>query len=307
MALDGLAVPMVTLFNPEGGLDLGRNARFARELADARVDHLFVLGSTGEFPSITPDERAPLIDVVVESVTGHADVWAGCGAPSTAQAVAFAEEAEEVGVAALVAVPPYYLHPPVHAIDHYYRALRKATTVPLLAYNNPGLVGYALSPGLLHTLARDGVIAGVKDSAGSLESVSAFLTGAPEKFTVLPGDPPLALSSIERGARGAVMGVANVAPTLCLELVEAARHGNLVRARELQPIVDQLVSVVKTGPSPSTFKFLASLLRGAEVGYRAPYEPLTPAEESAVLSKLEPVRPLLAPFLGKGGPGAAQR
>jgi 4-hydroxy-tetrahydrodipicolinate synthase len=299
MALDGLAVPMVTLFNEEGGLDLGRNARFARDLSDARVDHLFVLGSTGEFPSIVPSERAPLIDVVVESTTGHTDVWAGCGAPSTAQAVAFAEEAEEVGVAGLVAVPPYYLHPPMQAIDHYYRALRKATSVPLLAYNNPGLVGYALPPELLHTLARDQVIAGVKDSAGSIESVSAFLRDAPDGFAVLPGDPPLASAAIARGARGAIMGVANVTPKLCLALVEAARHGDLARAGELQPIVDQLVSVVKAGPSPSTFKFLITELRGFEVGYRAPYEPLTPSEQAAVRAKLEPLRPLLAPFLAR--------
>ena len=155
MALEGLAVPMLTLFADDGGLDLGRNARFARDLADAHVDHLFVLGSNGEFPSVTPNERGPLIEVVVESARGTTDVWAGCGAPSTAQAVAFAKEAEDLGVAALVAVPPYYLHPSMSAVDHYYRALGAATSVPLLAYNNPAFVGYALPPDLMHTLARE--------------------------------------------------------------------------------------------------------------------------------------------------------
>ncbi|HYA54460.1 MAG TPA: dihydrodipicolinate synthase family protein, partial [Thermoplasmata archaeon] len=105
MALEGLAVPMVTLFDADGGLDLARNARFVQGLSDARVDHLFVLGSTGEFPSVLSSERAPLIDVVVENATGLTDVWVGCGAPSTSQAVAFAKEAEAAGAAALVAVP----------------------------------------------------------------------------------------------------------------------------------------------------------------------------------------------------------
>ena len=63
--------------------------------------------------------------------------------------------------------------------------------------------------------------------------------------------------------------------------------------------MDGLVAAVKAGPSPSTFKFLTAKLRGSEVGYRAPYDPLTPAEESAVLAKLEPVRSRLAPFLAK--------
>ena len=106
MPLEGLSVPVPTLFTAEGAVDPGRNARFARDLCDARADHLFVLGSTGEFPSVTPTERGPLVEVVVESATGKTDVWVGCGAPSTAQAVAFAEEAEGIGAAAIVAVPP---------------------------------------------------------------------------------------------------------------------------------------------------------------------------------------------------------
>jgi len=298
MALEGLAAPMLTLFADDGSLDLGRNARFARSLTDAHVDHLFVLGSNGEFPSVLPKERGPLIDIVVESASGSADVWAGCGAPSTAQAVTFAEEAENLGVAALVAVPPYYLHPSMTAVDHYYRALRKATSIPLLAYNNPSLVGYALPPSLLHTLAREQVITGLKDSGGSLESVLGYLNGAPDGFTVLPGDPPLASAAIERGARGAVMGVSNVLPRLCAELVHAACRGERARASELQSLVDQLVGVARLGPNPSTLKFLAAELRGSDVGYRAPYEPLTAAERSTVLAGLEPLRTLFAPFVG---------
>jgi len=298
MALEGLAAPMLTLFAGDGSLDLGRNARFARGLADAHVDHVFVLGSNGEFPSVLPKERGPLIDIVVESVSGTTDVWAGCGAPSTAQAVEFAEEAENLGVAALVVVPPYYLHPSMTAVDHYYRALRQATSIPLLAYNNPSFVGYALPPTLMHTLARENVIVGLKDSGGSLESVLGYLNGAPEGFAVLPGDPPLASAAIERGARGAVMGVSNVLPRLCVELVHAACGGNRARARELQSVVDRLVEVAKLGPNPSTLKFLAAELRGAAVGYRAPYEPLTEAERSTVLARLEPLRSLFAPFVG---------
>jgi 4-hydroxy-tetrahydrodipicolinate synthase len=299
MALDGLTVPTLTCFNAKGAIDLGRNGRFARALSEAKADHLFVLGSTGEFPSVLADERAALIEVVVESATGRTDVWAGCGAPSTAQAVEFAEEAEGIGVAALVAVPPYYLRPSMTAVDHYYRALREATSVPLLAYNNPSLVGYALPPQLLHALARDGVISGVKDSGGSLESVTGYLQGAPEGFSVLPGDPPLASAAIERGARGAVMAVSNVVPKLCVELVAVARQGDKARMKELQSLVDRLVAVSKVGPGIPTIKFLVSQLRGEEVGYRPPYEPLTAAEQSEVLSRLEPVRPLLAPFLPK--------
>jgi 4-hydroxy-tetrahydrodipicolinate synthase len=297
MSLAGLVVPLPTLFTDDGGLDIGKNAKFARGLSDAKVDHLFVLGSLGEFPSLTDAERARLFEVVIESATGKTDVWVGCGAPSTRQAVAYAEAAESEGAAAVVIVPPYYLHPPLRAVERYYRAVRAAVTVPILAYNIPSLVGYALSPELVHGLARDRVIDGLKDTAGSLESITSFLTGAPTGFPVFPGDDAFASAAIARGAKGAVMGIANIVPKLCVELVAAARAGEHARAEELQRLVDALVDVDRQGPFPSTVKFLAAQMRAAEVGYRAPYDALTPEEETAVLHHLEPLRERLAPYL----------
>lgn len=299
MTLDGLVVPVPTLFSDDGALDLGRNSKFARALAEAKVDHLFVLGSLGEFPSVTDAERPRLTEVVVESVTGKTDVWAGCGAPSTRQAVAYAEQAESLGAAALVAVPPYYLHPPLPAIERYYRSMRQAVSVPVLAYNIPSLVGYPLPPAFLHDLARADVLAGAKDTSGSLESVETFLAHAPEGFAVFPGDDAFASAAIERGAPGAVMGIGNVVPKLCVDLVAAARSGERARASELQSLVDALVDVGRAAPFPANMKFLASELRGAEVGYRAPYEALAPAEAAAVRERLAKVRDRLAPYLGR--------
>ncbi len=297
MSLDGLVVPIPTLFADDGSLDPARNTKFARALSDAKVDHLFVLGSLGEFPSLTDAERTTLGELVIESATGTTDVWVGCGAPSTRQAVRYAEEAEAAGASAIVAVPPYYLHPPLPAVERYYREIRRAIGIPLLAYNIPSLVGYALPPALVHALARDGVLAGVKDTAGSLASVTAFLTDRPAGLAVFPGDDDLASGAIARGAAGAVMGIANVVPRLCTELVARARAGEAARAAELQALVDELVQVSRTGPFPSTDKFLAARLWGAAVGYRSPYDPLTPEEEARVAARLAPLEERLRPFL----------
>ena len=299
MTLDGLVVPVATLFADDGSLDPGRNARFARALSEAKIDHLFVLGSLGEFPSLTDEERTRLQEVVIESAAGTTDVWVGCGAPSTRQAVRYAESAEAAGAAAVVAVPPYYLHPPLPAVERYYRAIRAAVSVPVLAYNIPSLVGYALPPFLVHALSREGTIVGVKDTSGSLASVSSFLEGAPPGLAVFPGDDSLASAAIARGAKGAVMGIANVVPRLCVALVRAARSGEQGPAEELQRLVDELVEVSRAGPFPSTDKFLAAQLWGAEVGYRAPYEALSAEERAHVLERLEPLRGQLGPFLGR--------
>jgi len=297
MTFLGLSVPIPTLFADDGALDTGRNAKFARALSETKVDHLFLLGSLGEFPSVDDAERPRLLENVIESTVGPTDVWVGCGAPSTRRAVAFAEDAEGMGAAAVVAVPPYYLHPSPTAIERYYRALRAAVTIPLYAYNIPSLVGYPLLPPLLHRLGSEGVLAGMKDTAGRLESVTSFVNGAPPGFAVMPGDDMLVQDAIARGASGAVMGMANLVPRLCIELVRAAHAGEAARATECQALVNELVQVARAGPFPSTDKFLAAELWGADVGYRAPYDPLSPEEEAVVRARLEPLRPKLAPFL----------
>jgi len=99
------------------------------------------------------------------------------------------------------------------------------------------------------------------------------------------------------GASGAVMGMANLVPRLCVELVRAAHAGETARATECQALVNELVLASRAGPFPSTDKFLAAELWGADVGYRAPYDPLAPDEVAAVRARLEPLRPKLAPFL----------
>ncbi len=298
MGLEGLIVPVPTLFDADGDLDPGRNARFVRDLADAQVDHVFLLGSLGEFPCVTDTERSALLEATIDSIPGRADAWVGCGAPSTREAVRYAEEAEASGAAAVFAVPPYYLHPTAAAIDRYYRAIRAAIGIPLFAYNIPGLVGYPLAPALLHRLFQDRVIAGTKDTSGSFASVASFLRDAPEGFRVFPGDDELVAASIAAGASGAVMGMANLAPKLCGALVGSARAGDAARAEECQALVHELVEVSRAGPFPATVKFLAAELRGADVGYRAPYDPLSPDEEAAVRARLEAVRDQLRPFLG---------
>lgn len=293
----GLSVPIPTLFADDGALDTGKNAKFARTVSEAKVDHLFLLGTLGEFPSVEDGERTRLLENVIESTVGPADVWVGCGAPSTRRAAAFAEDAEGLGAAAVVAVPPYYLHPSPAAIERYYRAIHAAVSIPLYAYNIPSSVGYPLDPTLVHRLASEGVIAGMKDTAGSLDSVASFLQGGPEGFPVMPGDDALVQESIARGAAGAVMGMANLVPRLCVELVRAAHAGETARTSECQGIVNDLVEVSRAGPFPATDKFLAAELWGADVGYRSPYDALSPEEASAVRTRLEPLRPKLQPFL----------
>ncbi len=129
--------------------------------------------------------------------------------------------------------------------------------------------------------------------------MATFLSGAPPDFAVMPGDDAIASEAIRRGASGAVMGMANLVPRLCVELVRAARAGEGARSTECQTLVNELVAVSHAAPFPAVDKFLAAELWGADVGYRAPYDPLTAEEATAVRARLEPLKSRLAPFLRK--------
>ncbi|HKS59491.1 MAG TPA: dihydrodipicolinate synthase family protein, partial [Thermoplasmata archaeon] len=251
MALEGLCVPIPTLFDDAGALDAGKMTRFTRMLCDAKVDHVFALGTLGEFPLIDESERPVLLESVIESVSWHADAWVGCGAPSVRQAIRYAVGAAEAGAAVLVAVPPFFLKPSPEAILDYYRRIHAEVKLPLLAYNIPAHVGYALDPAWVHRLASEGVLAGIKDTSGSLESVRSFLSEAPAGFGVLPGDDLLALDALQSGAVGVIMGVANLVPKLCVELVRRARAGDIAGARPLQELVNRVVGVIAQGPFPA--------------------------------------------------------
>jgi 4-hydroxy-tetrahydrodipicolinate synthase len=294
--LGGLSVPTPTLFDPAGELDPDRNSEFLLGLAHAGVDHLFVLGSLGEFPSVLDPERRVLLRAAGAATRAGTDLWVGVGAPATARAIAYAREAEAASAAAVVAVPPYYLHPTDASIVAYYRAIHEAVRIPLLAYNIPAKVGYALPVELVHRLAREGVVVGMKDTSGSMASLTGYLQAAPDGFAVFPGDDALASGGIALGAAGAVMGTANIAPRLAGELVRSSGSGDPGRTARLQDLVDRLAAVVGQGPFPSTVKFLANVWRNAPDGYRAPYGPLTPEEVDRVRSAFRPLEPDLASF-----------
>ncbi|HEY6238133.1 MAG TPA: dihydrodipicolinate synthase family protein, partial [Thermoplasmata archaeon] len=275
MGLGGLSVPTPTLFDLEGAFDPERTTEFLRGLSDTGVDHLFLLGTLGEFTSLSDSERRGLLRAGSDALRSRTDLWVGVGAPATARAVAYAREAQAASAAALLAVPPYYLHPTEASILAYYRAIHSAVGLPLLAYNIPAKVGYSLSAALVHRLAADGAIVGMKDTSGSLESVAGFLRGAPAGFAVFPGDDALSSGAIALGAAGAVMGTANIAPRLALELVRSAGSADSGRTARLQELVDRVSAAVAQGPFPSSVKFLANAWRQAPDGYRAPYDPLT--------------------------------
>lgn len=232
----GIVVPIPTLFDERGRLDEDANVRHVEWLIAHGVHGLFALGTTGEFTSLSRDERRAMAELVVREARGRVPVLVGCGAPGTEEAVAYAEHAEEIGAAGVAVVLPYYWVPSDRSIYEHYRLIAIGTRLPIYIYNFPALTGRNIPPRLVRRLAEDHAnIAGIKDTIDSIAHIQeliATVRPARPDFIVLCGMDYHLLNTLLLGGDGSVPGTANFAPDPLVNIYRSATEGRLADAAD---------------------------------------------------------------------------
>ena len=234
--LSGIIVPTPTLFDERGRVDDEANAHHIDWLIERGVHGIFALGTTGEFTSLSSEERRAFAALSVRAARGRIPVLIGCGSPWTDEAVAYARHAEEVGASGAVAVLPYYWLPPDRSIHEHYRLLAQGTALPVYIYNFPALTGRSIAPALVARLAADHPnIAGLKDTVDSIahiqETIALVRPRRPD-FAVLAGMDYHLLNTLLLGGNGGVPGSANFAPEPFVGIYRDAVAGRLDAAAE---------------------------------------------------------------------------
>jgi len=261
----GVVPPTITAFDEDESVDYEATAAHARFVVDRGAHGVFPLGTNGEFPLLTPEERDDVVEAVVETVGGDAPVIAGVGAPSTRQTVAHAERAEMVGVDGVVVVTPYYYPLDHEAAVEHYRRVAESVDLPVYVYHIPSKTGNALSLETLDALAEIDNLVGLKDSSKDVPWLGQAIDAHPE-LTFLAGSDSLLFPGLEVGCAGMVSAVANAFPELVVDLYEAYDDGDEERARELQSEVYEVRSALKRGPYMAGVKTALDL---REVGFEA--------------------------------------
>lgn len=197
---------MVTPFDANGALDLDAARDLARWLVDHGNDGLVVAGTTGESPTLTDDERIDLIAAVCEAVT--VPVVAGTTTNDTPHSIALTSRANQLPIAGVLAVTPYYNRPSQAGIEAHFRAVAAATDKPVILYDIPVRTGRKITSAQLLKMANEvpNVVA-LKDAAGNPGETASVIAKAPAGFEVLSGDDVLTLPLLAVGAVGAI-GVA---------------------------------------------------------------------------------------------------
>ncbi|AEH36734.1 dihydrodipicolinate synthase family protein [Halopiger xanaduensis] len=221
--LAGITCPVVTPFDDANQIDEDALETVLDDLVSGGIDAVFPNGTTGEFASLSPDERRRVLEFTVEQVGGDVPVVAGAGATSVAETLEYLEEAADLGADAAVVVPPYF-----HAAnapagnERFFETVADESPLPLLLYNIPACTGGEIAVETVEAVAEHDNVVGLKDSSGDLEYFLAAMRATPDEFLLLQGYDALLLPSLRMGADGGVNALSNAVPEAYSELYETA-------------------------------------------------------------------------------------
>jgi len=229
----GVFPALMTEFKTDGALDLDATQKHIQSCMDAGIEGLVMLGTLGENPSLTQDEKVSVLAAAVEAVGGKIPVLTGVAEYTTEFGIEFVRRAERAGVAGLMTLPcMVYQHDSREAVNHF-RTLASATDLPIMIYNNPVAYKVDLSPEDFAGLADVENIVAVKESSHDSRRITDMFNVVGDRYTIFCGVDDLVLENLLFGAKGWVCGMVNTFPREAVRLYELARNGKVEEAYEL--------------------------------------------------------------------------
>ncbi|TDW95995.1 4-hydroxy-tetrahydrodipicolinate synthase [Dinghuibacter silviterrae] len=237
--LRGTGVALVTPFGEDQQVDYGSLAGLIEYVIKGGVEYLVALGTTGEPPVLTAEEKRKVLAFVVEKAAGRVPVVAGVGGNNTASVIRDLETLPLEGTVAVLSNSPYYSKPSQEGIFQHYKAIAAASPKPVILYNVPGRTGSNISAATTIRLAREVPgIAGIKEASGNMVQCMEILRDRPADFLVVSGDDHLALPLIACGMEGVISVAANSWPGIFSRMIRYALDEDYDKA---QPLLAKLV------------------------------------------------------------------
>ncbi len=228
--LKGCGTALVTPFR-NGQVDYEAYAALVDYQVKGGVDFLVPLGTTGETPCLTDEEKVNILKIAREHSCGKT-VVAGVGTNSLEQTIANIRLLEH-GADVFLVVVPYYNKPPQEGMYQYFKAVAAATEKPILLYNVPGRTGSNMEAATTLRLALIPNIIGIKEASSRRDQILEIIAGRPEGFLVLSGNDDETFPLMQAGADGIISVASNIAPAQVAGLAHAMMEGNESKAAEI--------------------------------------------------------------------------
>ncbi|MEV6904653.1 dihydrodipicolinate synthase family protein [Amycolatopsis sp. NPDC051372] len=292
-AFSGVIPPIVTPLLDDRSVDVTSLKRLIDYQLDAGVHGVFVLGSSGEAVYLSDSDRRTVAEVTVSHTAGRVPVLLGALDTTPARVVEQLNLFSGLPADGVVVTAPFYANPSDSEVAEHFRAICSQSPLPVLAYDIPGNVGRRIPLQVSIDLLGAGVLAGIKDSSGTLTEFRRILDalGPGHDAAVLTGADVLADLALNLGADGLIPGLANARPDLFVGLYDAHRKGDAVAVAKHQRAINVLVDIFGAGQPhglgrhSSELGALKTMLhRRGVIATTAVSAPLTRYDEAAIAS-----------------------
>ena len=278
----GVFPAATTQFDPALNVDLPATQAVQAALIRDGVHGLVVLGTVGENNSLSPEEKRAVLKAAVETAGGKVPIITGVSEFTTANAVAYARDAERIGVDGLMLLPAMVYVPTAAELEHHFRTVAQACSLPIMLYNNPPAYRVNIDLSTLARLAEQPNIVALKESAPDSRRFTDIFNALGDRFVLFAGLDDVAFEGICLGARGWVSGLTNAFPKESLLLYDALKKGDLEKARNIYRWFMPLLHLDAEHDLVQTIKLAEQIMGRGSERVRPPRLPLSVERRAAV-------------------------
>ncbi len=273
--LSGTGVALVTPFKADMSIDEPALARVIEHVISGGVEYIVTLGTTGETPTLSREEKVRIARFTIEVVKDRVPVVIGAGGSDTREVIREIEKLPTDHAVAILSASPYYSKPSQEGIYQHYKAIAEASPKPVLLYNVPGRTARNVNASTVLRLAEVPNIAGIKEAGGDMAQCATILRDRPADFLVVSGDDALAFAQIAIGMQGVISVAANSFPQAFSNMVRAALDGDLKKAKKINDSLIEGYELLFVENNPAGVKAAMAEMGLLENEVRLPLVPLS--------------------------------
>lgn len=287
----GMGVALVTPFTKTKEIDFPALERVIHHVADNGADFLVVLGTTGETPTLSADEKTSILQFVKEKTNGEIPLVAGMGGNNTAEIVRLLKETDLSGYSAILSVVPAYNKPTQDGIYYHFKAIAEASPLPVILYNVPGRTGVNMTADTTLRLAREVPnIIGIKEASGNIKQIERLLTEKPDGFNVISGDDGLTYPLMTLGAAGVISVIGNAYPREFSDMVHLCLEGNYIEAVDYHYKFREIIRLLFADGNPAGVKCVMHDMGLIQNELRLPLIPVHQSVADEILVQVNALR-----------------
>lgn len=287
MTIRGAYPVLITPMAQAQEIDWGGVKNNVNYFLDQGVAGLVINGSTGEFVSLSKEEKFQMVETVLKEVNGRIPVIVGTAAETTKETIEYTKQAEAHGADCALIINPYYMKPKENEIYYHFKEVSNAVNLPIMLYNNPFTSGVNMSTDLMLQIGRECEnVTRIKESSGEIGKVRDLARLAKGDFEVFCGAEELVMESYLVGATGWISVAGNIAPRLVTDMFNHFQNGEIEEAWAINDRILPLCAFLEGSGKYVQIVKRAMELKGLAGGpCRSPRLPLN-AEEDAKLKEL---------------------